>query len=112
MVEYQSLPSEEVEPLPQTNTHTPDVPATNPSTQDRGSRPHSPDGDGIALRQGFGQTSSSCVSRYLLAGLAFCFISLTLTVGLLYHFSQAHNGLTTEQASHRYAWLYGSTAGM
>jgi hypothetical protein len=112
MVEYQSLPSEEVESLPQTDTHASDVPATNPSTQDRGSRPHSPDGDGIVLQRGSGSDSSPCVSRYLLVGLAFCFTSLTLTVGLLYHFSQAHSGLTTEKASHRYAWLYGSTAGM
>jgi hypothetical protein len=111
MVEYQSLPSEEVELVPQTDTRASDV-LTNPSTQNGGSRPHSPDSDGIALQRGSDQTSSPCVSRYLLAGLAFCFTSLTMTVGLLYHFSQVHNGLTTERASHRYVWLYGSTAGM
>lgn len=55
--------------------------------------------------------SGLCIQPLLLVGLAVFFAASTLAVGLLYHFSQVNVGLTTESNSHRYAWLYGPTAG-
>jgi hypothetical protein len=52
-----------------------------------------------------------CINSFLLMGLSFVFASCSLTIGLLYHFSRVENGLTTEKESHRYAWIYGPTAG-
>jgi hypothetical protein len=56
-------------------------------------------------------SQSFASGRVVLLGLAFFFASSTLTIGLLYYFSQVDHGFTTAQNSHRYAWLYGPTAG-
>lgn len=63
------------------------------------------------------QQSEECVrSRSIrpafLFALAIFFAACSLTVGLLYHFSELNSGLTTEREARRYLWIYGSTAGM
>lgn len=55
--------------------------------------------------------SELCVNRYMLLGLATFFACSTLIIGVLYHFSSVRLGLTSETHAHRYAWLYGPTAG-
>ncbi len=50
------------------------------------------------------------VHPILLISLAIFFAASALSIGLLYHFSLANNGLATEINSHRYGWLYGPTA--
>jgi hypothetical protein len=51
-----------------------------------------------------------CIHAAFLMGLALLFASISITVGVLYHFSQSEGGLTTEQESRRYLWIYGPTA--
>jgi hypothetical protein len=51
-----------------------------------------------------------CIHAAFLVGLALLFASISITVGVLYHFSQFEGGLTTEQESRRYLWIYGPTA--
>jgi hypothetical protein len=51
-----------------------------------------------------------CIHAAFLVGLALLFASISITVGVLYHFSQSEGGLTTEQESRRYLWIYGPTA--
>jgi hypothetical protein len=51
-----------------------------------------------------------CIHAAFLVGLALLFSSISVTVGVLYHFSQSGDGLTTEQESRRYLWIYGPTA--
>jgi hypothetical protein len=51
-----------------------------------------------------------CIPASFLVGLALLFASISITVGVLYHFSQSEGGLTTEQESRRYSWIYGPTA--
>jgi hypothetical protein len=52
-----------------------------------------------------------CVHRGVLVGMVAFFGSCCLTVGLLYHFSLMENGLTNEEQTRRYTWIYGPTAG-
>ncbi|KAH7121184.1 hypothetical protein B0J11DRAFT_59206 [Dendryphion nanum] len=56
--------------------------------------------------------SELCVHPILLVSLTVFFAVVSLTVGLLYHFSEAHQGLTAEEQSHRFAWIYGPTAAL
>jgi hypothetical protein len=111
MPSYGSVPSEEYElesrstlrdadrsPTPQTKQNV-QIYVQVPKDEDAHSQPIS------------GRFRELCVSRVVLLGLAFFFASSTLTIGLLYYFSQVDHGLTTAQNSHRYAWLYGPTAG-
>jgi hypothetical protein len=51
-----------------------------------------------------------CIHAAFLVGFALLFSSISITVGVLYHFSQSEDGLTTEQESRRYLWIYGPTA--
>jgi hypothetical protein len=51
-----------------------------------------------------------CIHAAFLVGLTLLFSSISATVGVLYHFSQSGGGLTTEQESRRYLWIYGPTA--
>lgn len=52
-----------------------------------------------------------CIHPFVFIGLALLFAACALTVGLLFHFSEVKDGLTTELESRRYAWIYGPTAG-
>lgn len=52
-----------------------------------------------------------CIRPVFLFALPIFFAACSLTVGLLYHFSELNNGLTTEREARRYLWIYGPTAG-
>ncbi|KAF2703738.1 hypothetical protein K504DRAFT_495288 [Pleomassaria siparia CBS 279.74] len=51
-----------------------------------------------------------CISPVILIALAIFFATGSTTTGLLYHFSQARDGLKAEEDKHRYAWIYGPAA--
>jgi Protein of unknown function (DUF3433) len=48
--------------------------------------------------------------RVTLCGFCGLFAAILLTLILLYHFSQANHGLSTQEQSRHFAWTYGPTA--
>lgn len=70
-----------------------------------------PADESIQSQQSKRYAESRCIHPFLLSGLAFTFAGCSLTIGLLYHFSNIKDGLTTEKEARRYAWIYGPIAG-
>ncbi|KAF1941475.1 hypothetical protein EJ02DRAFT_423041 [Clathrospora elynae] len=110
MASYGSVPSEEYEPDAHTATQHADGLTTPNPNQTAQTYVQVPKDEDVHPQRPGHRFADLCVSRIVLLGLAFFFASSALTIGLLYHFSLVHNGLTTESSSHRYAWLYGPTA--
>jgi hypothetical protein len=50
------------------------------------------------------------LSKTVLFIFALVFICMTLATGLLYHFSQENNGISTQKEANHYGWKYGPTA--
>ena len=66
--------------------------------------------DGEELPQTGNRLRGRCIHLSFLVGLVVLFASFSITIGVLYHFSRAKGGLTTEHESRRYLWIYGPTA--
>lgn len=50
------------------------------------------------------------LSKIVLFLFALVFVCMTLATGLLYHFSQENNGISTQKEANHYGWKYGPTA--
>ncbi|KAI8717744.1 hypothetical protein NCS52_00851300 [Fusarium sp. LHS14.1] len=50
------------------------------------------------------------LSKTVLFLFALVFVCMTLATGLLYHFSQENNGISTQKEANHYGWKYGPTA--
>lgn len=50
------------------------------------------------------------LSKTVLSIFALVFVCMMLATGLLYHFSQENNGISTQKEANHYGWKYGPTA--
>lgn len=50
------------------------------------------------------------LSKLVLIAFAITFFLMLLATALLYHFSQANNGISSESEANHYGWKYGPTA--
>ncbi|KAM0431010.1 hypothetical protein ACHAPT_005647 [Fusarium lateritium] len=50
------------------------------------------------------------LSKTVLLIFALAFVCMMLATGLLYHFSKANNGISTQKETNHYGWKYGPTA--